>query len=312
MQVEPLVSVVIPTYNQEAFIQECLDSVINQSYGNLEIICTDDGSTDRTVEMLQQIAVKDSRVKVLTSDTNKGIPANFNRGFDHCTGTYIAFHAGDDVMLPGKIEKCIKVLEADANIGMVMHDTEVFNDTSNEVLFIKSQQPKRKVPTHALHWWFTPIWTSTTQYAGVIPSACVARSSYYLSSRYSADFRIKHEILFYFENHMKNPGMRWEYIPEVLCRYRVHDDNYSMDESMKEAIWDDNFKMVDFISKNYPSYASRAKNALNHFVFTNLLNRWDSPTMSREELKRWFRRNAGFGKYIYLLLMSLTRKLTGR
>ena len=91
----PVISVIIPIYNVEKFLCRCLDSVINQTYGNLEIILIDDGSTDGGGKICDEYALKDSRISVVHQD-NKGVSAARNLGLGMSNGHYVAFIDGDD------------------------------------------------------------------------------------------------------------------------------------------------------------------------------------------------------------------------
>lgn len=102
-----LVSVIIPTYNRGDRILDSINSVLNQSYNNLELIVVDDGSTDNTQEVLNSI--KDKRLKVIYQN-NKGACAARNNGILHASGKYIAFHDSDDTWKLDKLEKQLRVL----------------------------------------------------------------------------------------------------------------------------------------------------------------------------------------------------------
>lgn len=88
-------SIIIPVYNVEPYIRKCLDSVINQTYKNLEIICIDDGSTDSSGEICEEYAKKDLRIKVFHK-TNGGYPSALNLGLNNFTGDYVTFVDPDD------------------------------------------------------------------------------------------------------------------------------------------------------------------------------------------------------------------------
>ena len=94
---EELISVIIPVYNVEKYIRYCLDSVINQTYKNLEIIIVDDGTKDSSGEIAEEYAAKDSRIKVIHKE-NGGLSDARNVGLDVATGRYIAFLDSDDVI----------------------------------------------------------------------------------------------------------------------------------------------------------------------------------------------------------------------
>lgn len=108
----PLVSVIIPLYNRENTIQRAIDSVLNQTYTNIEILVVDDGSTDKSVQMLDKYR-DDERVKVFCQETNKGANAARNRGIRESVGEYIAFHDSDDEWLPDKLEKQLRTMKTE-------------------------------------------------------------------------------------------------------------------------------------------------------------------------------------------------------
>ena len=101
----PLISVIIPVYNVEKYLRRCLDSVIAQTYQNLEIICVDDGSIDDSGKICDQYAVRDARIKVIHQE-NQGLSAARNRGLDAAEGEYIAFVDSDDYILEDMYKRC--------------------------------------------------------------------------------------------------------------------------------------------------------------------------------------------------------------
>lgn len=107
-----LVSIIVPVYNGEKYIEKCILSIINQSYDNIEIILVDDGSTDSSGEICEQYAKKDYRIKVLHKE-NGGVSSARNNGLDICTGDYIAFVDSDDWIDRDFIECMIKYATKD-------------------------------------------------------------------------------------------------------------------------------------------------------------------------------------------------------
>lgn len=126
-KVMPLISVIIPVYNVEKYLDECINSVVSQTYNNLEIILVDDGSTDNSGKMCDDYLNIDSRITVY-HQKNKGLSAARNFGIDKSSGEYIAFVDSDDFISPVFIEMMyngVRMYEAD--IAEVTHDV-VFND----------------------------------------------------------------------------------------------------------------------------------------------------------------------------------------
>ena len=98
------VSVIIPVYNVEEYLGECLNSVVNQTFEDIEIICVNDGSTDNSLEILNDYALRDNRIKVLTQE-NKRQGAARNLGMDKSSGVYVYFMDSDDYIDLNTIEK---------------------------------------------------------------------------------------------------------------------------------------------------------------------------------------------------------------
>lgn len=93
---EPKISLILPVFNAEESLTKCLDSVINQTLTDIEIICVDDCSTDNSLEILENYAKKDSRIIVLNQETNQGQGAARNRGLQIASGEYVGFVDSDD------------------------------------------------------------------------------------------------------------------------------------------------------------------------------------------------------------------------
>ena len=132
MKNQPLVSVFLPTYNQQNFIAASIDSVVSQDYDNLEIVIGDDCSQDNTWEVVQIYQSKyPKKIKAFRNHQNLGITGNCNQILKQCTGKYVAFTAGDDLFLPKKISTQVELMEANEKIVLSYHDIEVFRSKDN-------------------------------------------------------------------------------------------------------------------------------------------------------------------------------------
>ena len=107
------VSVIIPVYNTEKYLRECLDSVVNQTLREIEIICVDDGSTDNSPAILQEYAAKDSRVTVLTKP-HSGLSPTRNLGLKNAAGKYFIILDSDDYFELNMLEDCYRALESES------------------------------------------------------------------------------------------------------------------------------------------------------------------------------------------------------
>jgi glycosyltransferase involved in cell wall biosynthesis len=114
-----LISVIIPAYNAEEFIAKTLESVLSQTYQNIEILVVDDGSTDTTAEIVKSFAQKDSRI-ILLQQSNAGVAAARNLAIEKSKGEYIAPIDADDIWYPSNLEKQVKCLTSSAStVGVV-------------------------------------------------------------------------------------------------------------------------------------------------------------------------------------------------
>ena len=100
---QPKISVIIPVYNVEKYLRECLDSIVNQTFKDIEIICVDDGSTDKSLEILREYEQKDKRIIVI-SQPNKGVSTARNIGMQQATGKYMMFVDSDDYITQNACE----------------------------------------------------------------------------------------------------------------------------------------------------------------------------------------------------------------
>lgn len=104
-----LISVIIPVYNVESYLASCLDSVLSQSYRNLEVIVVNDGSTDFSLKIAEKYSEADDRVKVYTQE-NQGLSAARNKALEMSTGEYITFVDSDDLLLPEALEVMMEII----------------------------------------------------------------------------------------------------------------------------------------------------------------------------------------------------------
>lgn len=125
-----LLSVIVPIYNADEYLPQCLDSIINQTYKNLEIILVDDGSTDQSFDICNTYAIKDQRIKVIHKD-NDGLVNARKSGINYATGDYIGYVDADDFIEPDYFEKMIRVgEESKADIVAAGHYHDIGDDSS--------------------------------------------------------------------------------------------------------------------------------------------------------------------------------------
>jgi len=154
----PRVSIGMPVYNGEQYIDEAIDSVLSQTYPDFELIISDNASTDQTQAICTAYAAKDTRIRYLRNETNMGAAWNFNRVFEVCRGDYFQWLAHDDLIASEFLDRCLPGLEADPSTVICYPQTSVIDEKKN-VLFdysvklrTDSQSPAVRFHDLVLEW----------------------------------------------------------------------------------------------------------------------------------------------------------------
>ncbi len=124
------ISVIIPIYNVEDYLYECINHIVNQSFEDIEIICINDGSTDKSMDILNQF--KDNRINIITQE-NKGLGASRNVGIKHAKGKYVYFMDADDYLKLTALEELYSLCEK-LNTDFIMFKLKNFDDITKEII----------------------------------------------------------------------------------------------------------------------------------------------------------------------------------
>jgi glycosyl transferase domain protein len=211
MSQEPLVSVLIPCYNCEKYVEKAVTSIIEQSYSNLEILVIDDGSTDNTGSILQELAQKDSRIRYIKNETNLKLIKTLNKGIDLCRGKYIARMDADDISLPTRIVKQVNFLEKHPDIGIVGTYTKNFG-ANNRTWKMKTRDKFIRA-----HLFFNTCFA----HPSVMIRTSVLRDNHlYYDTNYlhAEDYKLWCDIAQY---------TKLANIPEILLYYRINQNQIS-------------------------------------------------------------------------------------
>jgi len=133
---KPAVSVLMPAHNEEKYLKQAVNSVLNQTFSDLELIIINDASTDNTAQLAESLKKQDKRIKIIHHKKNKYRSGALNSGLKKASGRYICFLDGDDVYLPDKLEKQFNFLEKNQNIDMVYSNFEKLTEQGK----IKSEE----------------------------------------------------------------------------------------------------------------------------------------------------------------------------
>lgn len=128
-----LVSIVMATYNGEKYLREQLDSILQQTYRNFELIVVDDASTDETLSILYEYSALDDRIHIFSAEKNIGLVANFERGLRLARGEFIALSDQDDIFRKDKIELLLATLKAHPKRDLVLSDLSLIDENGNKI-----------------------------------------------------------------------------------------------------------------------------------------------------------------------------------
>jgi len=209
MKNEPLVSVLIPTYNVSEFIDEAIESILNQTYKNLEVIIVDDGSGDETYQKLQILEKADSRIKLFKNPTNLRIAETLNFALSKASGQYIARMDGDDISLPERIEKQVSYLIEHPEIDLLGLQVIAVDEAGVEIKRLKfSTDPA--------------ISRTLIEYFSAVPHFWIAKKSVYDTV---GNYRIATAEDYDFLLRMATLGLKFCNHPEFLYKQRIRGGN---------------------------------------------------------------------------------------
>lgn len=222
-----LISVMIPAYNRQAYIAECLDSVLAQSYTNFEILVIDDGSTDETLEIAKEYATKDARIKLL-GGSHQGVSAARNLGLDAATGEYVFFLDTDDIIHPRLLEALAEGMESS---GAKMGGTRVY--PTQEAVWAEVTKKVRDSSKQGETEYFTfddalsQLFTTDTPLAMI--GGVIMRRDWIGDTRFSTALTVGEDFYFIYENFTK--GADVSFLKQKWYINRLHDSNSSWDYS---------------------------------------------------------------------------------
>ncbi len=252
------ISVLIPIYNSEKYIEECIKSVINQTYRNIEIICINDGSTDSTKNILENLQKIDNRIKIINKK-NTGYGNSLNLGIKNAKGEYIAIIESDDFIKDTMFDKLIKIIK-EQNCDIIKAN------------FYKKNSKTKK--------YSSKYFTNSIQNIEIFPQMLLIQPSVW-SAIYKKDFLTKNNIKFSKTKNASYQDISFHFITmflakkiflldEALYYYRINNPKSSINSSNKPFQIFKEFKRINEFLKNIKT-DKKQEEIKNIFEFKTML-----------------------------------------
>ncbi len=291
----PELSIIMPLYNTEMYVAQAIQSLLSQTYTDFELIIVDDGSTDKSLEIVKSF--KDSRIKIMRNQQNQGIVFSRNRGLKEAVGEYIAPFDSDDIAMPDKFRKQIDFLKTHPDFGLIGSWIKMIDENGKFIkkkwrLFAKPEE----IPAQLL------FRNYFAQSSVVIRREALPVSGYENGFSFGEDYRMWIDIA-------KKYKM-WNY-PECLLLYRVHSKNTTSIninniEKHEKMIFEYSFKFLNIeIDENSASILQLINNEekimqiyklkeIEKFLILVLsrnadLNIYDQKQLQKVVVKRWLK-----------------------
>lgn len=214
----PLVSIVMASYNHERFIEKSIDSILNQTYRNIELIIVDDNSTDNSFLIIKKKAESDRRIRIIKNDKNMGISETMNRGIDLATGEYIMFASSDDTQEPNLVYELVNTIKHSISKNVVVWADGTVIDSNDNLLcssfltFLRLDGRKKEGNLFKELLKGNFIFGQTT----IRPTELMKRIKFDPSFKYLNDYVV--ELYSSIE-------CTYIFIPKKLANYRIHGKN---------------------------------------------------------------------------------------
>lgn len=251
---EPIVSVVMPVYNGSQYLREAIDSILNQTFKDFELIIVNDGSTDNSEDII--LSYKDPRLCYIKNEKNSGICITLNKGLDYAHGKYIARMDCDDISLPERFKKQVDYLERHQNIGAIGTDIITFGEGLDERYFdfVHDQYGCK---------------------AGLLFATCFAHPTVMLRTsiinehklRYDDAYRGLEDFELWYRLSKYSDIVN---LPEALVKYRLHKSQVTQNVTKQVSDMEKKFFRDRFLS--YASFTDEELIAAENYAF----NRWNS------------------------------------
>lgn len=220
----PRVSVLMSVYNSADYLQESVESILNQIFTNFEFIIIDDGSTDSTSEILTEYARRDQRVRLFKNEENIGLTKSLNKGLALSHGEYIARQDADDLSLPERLEKQVALLDEHLEVILVSCNLELINSEGQHIGKKQMTCDRDLVP------WYLLFYNRLAGHSQVVfrRETVMSLGNYSDNRRYSQDYELWCRIA---------KAGKIAILPDALLKLRIHNKSISVEKRLEQKFY---------------------------------------------------------------------------
>jgi len=286
----PKVSVIIPNYNHARFLPQRIDSVLQQTYQDFEVILMDDCSPDNSVEILKSYAEKDGRIRLALNEKNSGSTfAQWNKGVSLAKGEYVWIAESDDYCEPTLLETLVALLDKNPNVGIAFAQSTIVDENSEA---INSFNENYKFIFKSKRWESDFIENGKSEcanyliFSNTIPNASGAlmRKSVYLESGGAEmGWRLNGDWFFYVKMLLRSD---LAYSAKPLNYFRQHTQTQRHKANEDHVVYDEIIHTVDFITANVDVDPEKLRKA-----YKNIAEWWGGSLFRQDITKTYFKEN---------------------
>lgn len=266
----PHISVLLPCYNAQQYLHEAVDSILNQTFSDFELILINDGSTDDSLTIINEYASQDDRVVAVNNEKNLGLIASLNKGIDLARGHWIGRMDADDVSDLKRFAKQVDYLKENPEIDLLGTNSRLIDEQGN---YGKANLLKTRFPLSTAF-----ISLITNPY---IHGSILVKSEVIKELKYSSEPGVLHSEDFEMWSRVTLSGRKMTNLDEVLFYQRLHESNISR---LNEGIQIENF--IQCSLRACQAYYEDQYDPLSFRVTVNRINRDTTPSQLRSGIKR--------------------------
>ncbi|PHM47217.1 glycosyltransferase family 2 protein [Xenorhabdus miraniensis] len=294
------ISVIVPVYNVEKYIEKCISSIKKQSYNNFEVIIINDGSIDKSIEKILPLIENDYRFKIITQK-NSGLSAARNKGIEHATGEYISFIDSDDHIHNDFLQDMMnKITQTHSDICVC--DVQTVDEDGNKIRYLKQHINPENNSLDIYHVFLESVAVLPSAWNKIFKKEIVNETKFPVG-RYFEDIAIMHQIIL--------NSKKICYINKPLYNYVIRKNSITQTQNEKYLI--DRFWVTEYIrnylekNKTYNKYEKNyATLYLAHLVVPLIIYLVNNPTINSIKIKK----EINIDIYNFKNIISLLRKRT--